>query len=230
MNIKKNLFQINIQSKKTVLLVIFLVLICYILYSSPKIIKNSFYNKRENFVNDELVIIGNAPFDKSKELGNRINSFNKVVRFNNFATKGYEKYIGSKTDIWCMSCFVYYSNKKLFNNRKNSINKILVLKPEVFLNEHPYEDHPKTKLLIQNRDIVVPSKYDFKKKWPSTGILSIYYFLNFYPKIYITGFNNFDPKEGSIHYYENRQPLGHTGDIEKRIINDLIKKGKIVKL
>lgn len=222
------LFKNNIQKSKLFLLVILLIVICLVLNSSYKMKLNSKNN--EGFVSNNIVIVGNAPFDKTKLLGNKIDSFNKVIRFNNFMTNDYEKYIGAKTDIWCMSCYVYYSNKKLFNERKNNINKILVLKPEVFLKQHPYQNNPKTELLIQNKDLFVPKKYDFKNKWPSTGILSIFYFLKSYPKVYITGFNNFDPKQGSIHYYENRKPLGHTGDIEKRIINDLILEGRVIKL
>ena len=44
----------------------------------------------EGFVSNNIIIVGNAPFDKTKLLGNKIDSFNKVVRFINFMTKDYE--------------------------------------------------------------------------------------------------------------------------------------------
>ena len=70
----------------------------------------------------DIVIVGNAPYDEKNPKGDLINSFDNVVRFNNFnISKKHQKYIGNKTDYWCMSCFVYHSNKKLFNYRKDNV-------------------------------------------------------------------------------------------------------------
>lgn len=179
--------------------------------------------------NNEIIIVGNAPYDKNKLQGDIIDNFKNVVRFNNFdVSKEHQKYIGYKTDYWCLSCFVYYSNKKLFNEKKNNINNILILKPEVFLNKYPAKPNPKIQLLIQNKDIKVPEEYNFGKNWPSTGLLAIFHFLQIYPQVYVTGFNHFDKSKGSIHYYENLKQIGHKSDLEKKIFNDLKLKNKVI--
>jgi len=46
-----------------------------------------------------MILVGNGPSVFNQELGQYINKFDIVIRFNNFQIKGYEKYIGTKTDI-----------------------------------------------------------------------------------------------------------------------------------
>jgi len=51
--------------------------------------------------NVPVLLIGNGPAALSKEMGNAIDAFDGVVaRFNNYATKGYEKWVGERTDCW----------------------------------------------------------------------------------------------------------------------------------
>ena len=47
-----------------------------------------------------VVVIGNSPTALISELGDQINNFDKVIRVNKCVTAGYEKFIGTKTDIW----------------------------------------------------------------------------------------------------------------------------------
>lgn len=202
--------------------ILFITLIILFLINN---IKNNIENF-QNFKNDKnIIIIGNAPYTNKN--GKFIDSFDKVIRFNNFnIEKEHQQYIGSKIDIWCLSCFVYFSNKKLFEEKKNNIKDILVFKPEVFKDKYLYKPQNNTKLILQNKDVEVP--YNFGKKWPSTGLLAVFYFLQQYPQVYVTGFNHFDDSNGSIHYYENLKQIGHKGDLEKKIFNDLKLKRKII--
>ena len=50
--------------------------------------------------NAKVIIIGNSPTILNDEFGSLIDSFDIVIRINRCLTKGFEKYIGSKTDIW----------------------------------------------------------------------------------------------------------------------------------
>ena len=47
---------------------------------------------------------------------------------------------------------------------------------------------------------------------------------------HVDAFNHFDPKEKTIHYYEKRKQIGHQHDLEKQIVDDLIEKGRIIRL
>lgn len=46
-----------------------------------------------------ILIIGNGPSVLNHEVGHLVDSYDHVVRFNNYQLKGYEKYIGTKTTI-----------------------------------------------------------------------------------------------------------------------------------
>ncbi len=50
----------------------------------------------------EICIVGNGPC--SDPNGKSIDAADIVLRFNNFQINGYEKYIGTKTDVWCRIC------------------------------------------------------------------------------------------------------------------------------
>lgn len=200
------------------------------------------FKRKENFSNSNsksIIIVGNAPFDKKKKFGSKIDSFSKVVRFNSFKTDDFSEYIGSKVDEWVVSdthCILL--NKMFLKQCKKMPNvKINIIMPQVFKNNTtkleklvPESILKKCNILIQNRDIIVDGKYNFGRRWPSTGILAIYHYLNLYDKIHLTGFNHFDPKEKTIHYYENRQQIGHQHNLEKQIVDDLVKEGKIIRL
>lgn len=57
----------------------------------------------------KAIIIGNSPSILKEEHGKTIDGFDIVIRINRCITEGYEKYIGSKTDIW--STTSYYLGK-----------------------------------------------------------------------------------------------------------------------
>ena len=48
-----------------------------------------------------VLLVGNGPSIRGSGLGRAIDSFDTVVRFNSFVTKGIEEDTGSKTTIWC---------------------------------------------------------------------------------------------------------------------------------
>jgi len=48
-----------------------------------------------------VLLVGNGPSIRERGLGGVIDSFDTVVRFNSFVTKGLEEHTGSKTSLWC---------------------------------------------------------------------------------------------------------------------------------
>ena len=52
---------------------------------------------------EKVIIVGNSPSILTKELGSIIDSYDVVIRINRCVTKGFEKYIGEKTNIWATS-------------------------------------------------------------------------------------------------------------------------------
>lgn len=75
-------------------------------------------------INTPILVIGNSPSIKDYNLGDIINKFPNVVRINDWTTKGYEKQIGTKTDLW-ISCGSY--NTQVINRKPSSFKKLISL-------------------------------------------------------------------------------------------------------
>jgi hypothetical protein len=58
----------------------------------------------------KVIIIGNSANVLENEYGSIIDSYDVVIRINRCVTKGFEKYIGSKTDIWATSSWCLKSS------------------------------------------------------------------------------------------------------------------------
>ena len=178
--------------------------------------------------NKKILVIGNAPYEK-ENMGEIIDGYDMVVRFNNYPDNGYEKHIGTKTDMWCVSDATYVKNKKLINSRKYVKNKYIV-SPYNYKKENDAINDSEFNKLLEKRDIEIPSKYNFKDGWPSTGLLVLFYLIKKYDDITIFCFNGFDKDKKSIHYYEKLQQWGHKNEVEKYVLEDLIDEKLIKRL
>lgn len=65
------------------------------------------------------MIIGNSPDVLNQELGDVIDSMDLIVRLNNFETRGYERYVGSRCDIAFMTFATKFSSELYEMNREN---------------------------------------------------------------------------------------------------------------
>ena len=64
------------------------------------------------------LLIGNGPAALSKEVGEKIDTFKgDVLRFNNYTTKGFEKFVGSRTDIWVTNADYYSLSREEHKSR-----------------------------------------------------------------------------------------------------------------
>ena len=66
--------------------------------------------EEKNFTNKKILVIGNSNKCLDKKMGEKIDRFDFVVRFNAAPTSGYEEYVGTKTDI--IAC-----NELVFKNK-----------------------------------------------------------------------------------------------------------------
>ncbi len=52
-------------------------------------------------MSEKLLLIGNGPSALAKKMGWQIDNYDgKVLRFNSYATDGFEEFVGSRTDFW----------------------------------------------------------------------------------------------------------------------------------
>lgn len=87
---------------------------------------------------EKIAVVGNAPVSMLN--GEEIDSADLVIRFNKFRIAGYEKYIGTKTDVWCHICDVRTDSelKELYSSVQNIIltdNPLTVPVGEQFLDD-----------------------------------------------------------------------------------------------
>ena len=196
----------------------------------------------------KVIIVGNSPSILSEEYGSLIDSYDIVIRLNKCTTKGFEKYIGSKTDIWATTHQKYH-NKFVPDDYKN-IKELWKRTPHVKNFKFP-KDFPKD---VKELVMYKTSEFAFKqeisklKKEPCTGLLAILTSTLFYKDITIVGFTFYTEHKNATAYYreyeldENGNHLEDeywrrveksgfaskkNGEIKKNIVRKLVDEGKI---
>ena len=164
-----------------------------------------------------VILVGNGSSIIDKKNGVLIDSFNTVVRFNSYKTEGYELYTGTKTDVWFTVNKAHikdinkykevYTHSWEKNENKCELNKCI----------RKYRHTEKI-----NHDLILSMPI----KAPSTGLIAIYYFIEKYGFVTITGFDWWDRDE---HHYADEEVRGtlHKPKEEYKIIKQLQSENKI---
>lgn len=193
----------------------------------------------------KALIIGNGPSALEKEMGERINSneFDLVCRINRgwkqddetLNDPQYNKYIGTRCDVWFCSDLRYH----LVNKRINDLQNIFIYRPK-------FKSHTPPPIFTSERIKLIPISCEedvnkivnFSPRWPSTGIISIHFlythFKHKFKEIFIYGFDTYDLKYDNHHYFENKPNKyknnpgsDHTPDKERYYIDYMINNNKI---
>lgn len=180
-------------------------------------------------MNNQIIIVGNGSSVLDKENGKLIDSFEKVVRFNRYIINGYEKNVGTKTNIWfnVLKISLFKKNWRL-KIKYDEIYFYYRYGPDIKWYEQYVDYYSNTQTSIKKikeNEVcrMLPSKI---KITPSSGLAAILKFIDIYDKVYITGFDWWEREKN--HYYDeaSRAPV-HNPQLEKKIIYDLISQGKI---
>lgn len=179
----------------------------------------------------KVFVIGNGPSALRHHRRSQIDRADVVVRMNNFKTQGFEKWVGSRTDI-------------LFTCRLNEYLETLAQFPEVVLCllMNPLEGVTIPDKLIQARNVVEvidwPEVMELTPRlelregcYPSTGLLCVLKMLRRFGHLNLMGFDNF--RDGNKHYFTpgaRLDPPRHDGPGERRILNQLQHLGLVTLL
>lgn len=140
-----------------------------------------------------ILLIGNGPAALAREVGEQIDSFDGiVVRFNHYTTKGYEKFVGSRTDYWvvCQKFPPLLGEEHIKRFYSSwSFNEIA----EKEIESIKAERIPKDSMF---RTVEISSI-----KHPSTGIFATNFFLEQGYQIWIYGFDFLTTQRK--HHYNN---------------------------
>ena len=186
-----------------------------------------------------IVLVGNGPSLLKREIGSDIDSFDKVVRFNNFETQGFEKHVGKKCSILA----------------RRACDDVKLWPEEMFEHIVCFVTFCKwTRGMIhvanqlrgyyKNKDIVPPhvcASYGRRMElqqpndeWASVGALALSYFTDKYDKVAICGFDHLEKDdEGKVSHYFAKPPKDdrfHNGCKEKLFTNSLLDSGKVYRI
>ena len=200
---------------------------------------------------NNLAIIGSGKKILSQRYGEKIDSYEDVIRFNAARVDEYKKFVGSKTTLRVINnnsfeCKKHSSHKEdciFFSTLKNC--KIVVLSPFKFtkedksehanmLNKYYFCEGKIKKFLvcfyfIKNFSIFSDLlKLAFKKNF-SVGFFTILICVSSGIKPSIFGFDIKENMSERAFYWRNNHPIGNTHNLaeEHRIIEKLLKKDLI---
>lgn len=179
------------------------------------------------------IIVGNGGSLLNKHQGSNIDTFDNVVRFNAFETKGYEPHVGSKTDIW-FSVMAFTENSWRFQQEYKEVYwHSWQWDVEKDKHYHTFKKHLKDREIIKTkRDTIlqIQNYVDNKVYFPySTGALATWMLLEKYDEpLYMTGFDWW--QEGVKHHYSDNAPKGtlHKPEIEYVLFKKLESDKKII--
>lgn len=175
----------------------------------------------------KIILISNSSDVLNHRVGNQIDAFDKVVRFNKFETKDYKEYVGEKTD-WV--CYRACDDVKL-------IKPFLIEKAFFFVtycihtNGMKYVARQQKAWFGEKGNIIdeiecfnlaktIGYKND-NKQWPSIGALTVAYFSKVYGKenLVTHGFVG----NGKSHYFKKppNDSCYHNWELEEKFLNSL---------
>ena len=193
-----------------------------------------------DFTNNSILIIANGESILKYKYGNIIDNFSNIVRINNFQTKKYEDYVGSKTTIWFNG-----ANQGLVK-RDSFPKEIIVSIPSVILsNKENIQAHISKRIKTKNFKHISLSeikKYENEVGYSrlTTGMYAILWSLHNYKNVYIHGYDFFI--NSRAHYFDNKfikslknknfikKATKHNNKIEKNYVQRLLNTNKIMEI
>jgi len=158
----------------------------------------------------KLILVGNGK--QHSKNGKIIDSFDKVVRFNDFKIKGYEDYVGYRTDI---VVGVKKKDLSIYDNVE------LIFIPTLIRN-HVFDKKIQHKIKYIDIDLLNDILQEYK--FPTSGYRAVLHFLSIGYDVTIIGFDGL--KSG--HYFDNDQMWDkHDGDYEMNEFRKLEAENKL---
>lgn len=200
-----------------------------------------------------VLVVGNGHSLLGSELGQKIDEFDEVIRINDWKTKGFEKDVGTKADIWIVydplkSVVPFitgyqkigYSIEEI-KSVANQIKEIWYVCWKIENLISKWADNQSIKDLgiydRCKRHLSVPYSKRIQRDLPipGTGFSTLWVLTHMYDKVYITGFDFADVRVKSeyAHYFgtkkvNKRETDIHNRDVEYAYVeNNWIKTKKV---
>ena len=179
---------------------------------------------------NKIILIGNGPSALDHKFGSLIDSYETVVRFSWYHTKGYEDYVGIKTDIWFTTVAdparieiggyrEVYEHSWEWRAAKDQNYKNLIT-------HFPNMKKTQKKTITEMQKFAGDDDY-FSY---STGAIAAYLFSKEHGQVTLYGFDWWENRDE--HHYGDGQSIGnnHKPKQELNLISKLAKEGRVVNL
>ena len=168
----------------------------------------------------EILLIGNGPSAAEHKMGNAIDAFPYVVRFNTFRIHDFKEYVGTKCDVWiAIDNFPQWQG--LYDYKE-----VYFVNP---VRNRPNPAFDRFKAQMPDAKVLPAWVWDDvckeMKSHPSTGALATYYFSKSYDKVYLYGFDCFQADRH--HYGDDNSGCHHIAEKERAFIDKLISEGVV---
>ena len=207
--------------------ILIIVILFFLLFKKKENFKNSNLKKIKN-INSTILIVGNSKNIIDKNMGKKIDTFDNIIRFNDYKIKDFENDVGTKTSIHFVN-HLNGKNKDFVNNLKDDKlyityliktkrNKNNIKNFKKIKNKYPLEYlYNIARKFIKNKKIV--------NKIPHLrlGLIAICCMLYYKKKVIIYGFDTENNTSGE--HYQNHRNFNekvHNNDIEREILKYLI--------
>ena len=179
----------------------------------------------------DCILVGNGPSLLDSELGDTIDSYSEVVRFNDFQTEGFEKHVGSRTTLW--SCY----GKNAQKVRSSPPERVAYLHGAVASPEW-YEPKELWRIPVAFYDQVrnevrSRSTKDPATLLPSAGLVTLRWLLDYHraPCATLVGFDHFSRSKSKKHHYWREgvfsEPAEHDGAAEHLLFSEMADLGRV---
>ena len=194
----------------------------------------------------KILIVGNGPSALENKYGELIDSgdWDIVMRFNRWNKNDdgiehndYSEYIGTRCDYWMINDL----RLQVGINRRNDYSGVFVVCPKFKYNQQVFKQienqYENIKFMpMEYEEYINENIVDFSPKWPSTGVIGMYFATLHFDEVFLYGFDTYDNKYDNIHYFEDKpnkykdeSNKDHEPSKEKEFIK-LIKERYSVKL
>lgn len=167
--------------------------------------------------------------------GDEIDKYDLIIRFNAARVKGYEKYVGSKTDIRILNGHAFNGSTKKDICLGHDPNFLTTLENETFLvksyNVQEFIEGVmkyinKTPINFLHPNFLMYCNNLVSKPEASAGLIGVLLLVTLGIKPDLYGYGFYSESNDKVHYWEevnSNWSTGHGFDEEKNIIDDLYK-------
>jgi len=186
------------------------------------------------------IVVGNSPLIKERNIGKKINSFDFIVRLNDAPTGGFEKRVGSRTDLRILNRTLQ-KEKGVGNLDSDRSGVLKNFESDVLLYPTPpsIEEDAREKLVNSKNSYSVSDFFRTYKeaiekelgiKRLSTGLFSTIFLVHIFESVALINFDFYSSSSSSFHYWENfdgGDTSPHGFEKEKEFVFYLDRKNKI---